>query len=187
MRAELSLIQRRLGVTTLFVTHDQVEALSMSDRIAVMNSGKIEQVGVPRDIYQHPVSEFVAGFIGNTNLIHGTVEELRPDETAVIRSPIGDIVAECRFAAQKSDRITVAVRPEEVGIWESDGVGADLGPNQYNGEVEISLFGGTAVEYHVRSSDDVIKVRTSPRLDLARGARVVIEIPMSACRLVKPA
>ena len=72
MQAELKAIQREVGITFLFVTHDQDEALSMSDRVAIMNQGVIEQCGTPEDVYEHPTSVFAAGFIGTSNLMHGT-------------------------------------------------------------------------------------------------------------------
>ena len=72
MQVELKAIQREVGITFLFVTHDQDEALSMSDRVAIMNDGVIEQCGTPEDVYEHPTSVFAAGFIGTSNLMHGT-------------------------------------------------------------------------------------------------------------------
>ena len=73
MRRDLTVLHKRLGITTLFVTHDQIEALSMSDRIGVMRDGKIIQEGTPEEVYHNPVDEFVATFIGSTNLVRGTV------------------------------------------------------------------------------------------------------------------
>lgn len=78
MRSELKRLQRALGITTIFVTHDQREALVLSDRIAVMNEGKIEQVGTPTDIYQRPSTVFVADFVGSTNLLSGTLQSVDP-------------------------------------------------------------------------------------------------------------
>ena len=77
MQLELKRIQREVGITFIFVTHDQEEALTMSDRIAVMNSGKVEQIGTPEEIYDHPASVFVAGFIGSANLWSGTLDSRR--------------------------------------------------------------------------------------------------------------
>jgi ABC-type Fe3+/spermidine/putrescine transport system ATPase subunit len=80
MRIELKLLQRRLGITVLFVTHDQIEALSLSDRIAVMQRGRVEQVGPPRRLYEHPASGFVRDFLGQTVILPGRVAKLAPGE-----------------------------------------------------------------------------------------------------------
>ena len=97
MRSELRVIQQQIGITTLFVTHDQVEALSMSDRVAVMNDGRIEQVGKPDEVYHDPVSAFVADFIGGANMFEGTVESIEPDGSAILKSGIGSSKgADCR-------------------------------------------------------------------------------------------
>src|SRR5207237_7867349 len=83
MRVELKLLQRRLGITVLFVTHDQIEALSLSDRVAVMNGGRVEQVGAPRELYERPASAFVRDFLGQTVILRGVVKELASDDVAV--------------------------------------------------------------------------------------------------------
>src|SRR6185503_16638404 len=84
MRAELKRLQRTLGVTTIFVTHDQQEALALSDRIAVMRDGRVEQLGTPEDIYDRPGSRFVADFVGATNLLSGVVRDRANDGTVAI-------------------------------------------------------------------------------------------------------
>ena len=89
MQVELKRIQREVGITFIYVTHDQEEALAMSDRIAVMHDGVVEQLGAPEDIYEHPVKPFVAGFIGISNLLPGTVENggVRLDGCALVAAP----------------------------------------------------------------------------------------------------
>ena len=81
MQVELKHLQRQLGITFIYVTHDQEEALTMSDRIAVMNQGNLEQVGTPEEVYNHPETKFVADFIGESNIIEGYIEEM--DEDAI--------------------------------------------------------------------------------------------------------
>ena len=184
MRAELSIIQQRLGLTTLFVTHDQTEALSMSDRIAVMNRGRIEQVGTPREVYLEPASEFVAGFIGNTNLIRGTVVGLPDHETARVRTPMGEIDARRSGAVTTADEVALAIRPEDIDLKEGSDL-PDGDPNRFLGQVDVSLFGGTAIDYHVRSADQVMRVKTNPRRQYPRGTQVILEIPPSACRVLR--
>jgi spermidine/putrescine transport system ATP-binding protein len=118
MQLELKRIQREVGITFVFVTHDQEEALTMSDRIAVMSAGRIEQVGSPEEIYDSPLTPFVAGFIGSANLLPATVEGVR-DRIAVVRVA-GDhaievpIVGAHRFAA--GDAAMVMIRPERIEL-----------------------------------------------------------------------
>jgi len=117
MQVELKRIQREVGITFVYVTHDQGEALTMSDRIAVMNDGLIEQLASPREIYEHPASRFVAGFIGTSNLLTGTaarvgdsaaVIEVSADERIIV--PVRDV------AVAQGDTLEVTVRPEKIDL-----------------------------------------------------------------------
>jgi len=182
MRSELLLIQRRVGITTLFVTHDQVEALSMSDQIAVMNGGRIVQEGAPRDIYHAPVSEFVAGFIGSTNLLQGRVTAI--DATgglATVETPVGELRAPVTGVAVGNE-VNIAVRPEDVVLHRTDRHGAE-GPavaNLLDGTIEIGLFIGVSVDYHVRIDGQVIQARVGSRMKLEPGDHVRVELPADA-------
>ena len=116
LQLELRRIQERVGITFIYVTHDQEEALTLSDRIAVMNKGRVLQVGSPAEIYEHPTSRFVAEFIGESNLIPGEVVEMR-DGMAMVRVSEGVLVS--GRAAQPlttGDRVTVAIRPEKARL-----------------------------------------------------------------------
>src|SRR6185437_14909050 len=113
MRVEIVAIQRRLGITTVFVTHDQSEALVMSDRIAVMNAGRIEQIGGPADIYERPATRFVAEFIGRMNLFSGQVtpeRSVRTSKGLTIAVPVPAEVA-------TGTTVNIAVRPERSRLW----------------------------------------------------------------------
>jgi spermidine/putrescine transport system ATP-binding protein len=117
MQVELKRIQREVGITFVYVTHDQGEALTMSDRIAVMNDGIVEQLGSPRDIYEHPRTRFVAGFIGTSNLLTGTVARVSGDSAVI--EPSGDerIIVPVRHAAMGSgSQIELTVRPEKIEL-----------------------------------------------------------------------
>jgi len=117
MQVELKRIQREVGITFVYVTHDQGEALTMSDRIAVMNDGIVEQLGSPRDIYEHPRTRFVAGFIGTSNLLTGTVARVSGDSAVI--EPSGDerIIVPVRHAAVGSgSQIELTVRPEKIEL-----------------------------------------------------------------------
>ena len=184
MRGELLLIQRRIGITTLFVTHDQVEALSMSDRIAVMNGGRIVQEGTPREIYHAPGTEFVADFIGSTNLIRGTITKREPGGRLTIATPLGQLVATTGIDSD-DDRVMIAIRPEDVSIHrvERHDAGWAERPNICGGQIEIGLFGGTSVDYHVRVDDQLLHARVGSRIELARGDRVQVELPPEGLRV----
>ena len=112
MQVELKAIQREVGITFVYVTHDQEEALSMSDRIAVMSDGLVAQCGVPEDIYEHPAAPFVADFIGISNLIEGTVAD-----SGSVRTVIGETVpCELPEGCDPGDQVHIAVRPEKIAL-----------------------------------------------------------------------
>jgi len=116
MRVELKQIQRQTGITTIFVTHDQGEALAMSDRVVVMNKGHIEQMGSPFDVYEHPASEFVASFLGNANFLEASVVS-RQGEAVQVRLQDGApllVAGGCASSAAAGDRVKVVVRAEKV-------------------------------------------------------------------------
>ncbi len=114
MRDELRVLQRRLGIATVFVTHDQQEALALSDRIIVMNGGRIEQIGAPADIYERPRTRFVAEFLGRSNLIGMTVGEQRGDKTQLVRGGLNIFVP--RQPLSRGAAVTVMVRPESLSV-----------------------------------------------------------------------
>ena len=156
MQLEVCRLQRRLGLTAIFVTHDQEEALVMSDRIAVMNTGKIAQIGTPEEIYRRPVNRFVAGFIGESNLFRA---ELSGDGHAMIA---GGISVEIPRERMPTSRIFgVLLRPELAKLVSGD-VQADT---VLNGSVQETIFLGDSVKY---------------RLQLDDGADLIVRWPLSA-------
>jgi ABC-type Fe3+/spermidine/putrescine transport system ATPase subunit len=155
MRAELKLLQRRLAVTVVLVTHDQVEALSVSDRIAVMLQGRLEQLGTPQQLYREPASVSVRDFVGRTIVLNGTVDAI--DDGAVCVRLSGNDVLACRGGApdglQLRERVEVAVRPEQVRVdveIETDThleqPPAPNPSNQLKGRIEALLFIGDHYE-----------------------------------------
>jgi spermidine/putrescine transport system ATP-binding protein len=151
MQLELKRIQTELGTTFVHVTHDQEEALAMSDRIAVMNGGRVEQIGSPREIYEHPESAFVADFIGSLNALELTIEEivggygvmrLGEDERIVV--PVGS-------DARKGDSLRIAVRPERVQIGPVDGPVID-GGSRVEGTIAEIVYLGMYTQFHVETS-----------------------------------
>jgi spermidine/putrescine transport system ATP-binding protein len=145
MRAELKSIQREVGITFLFVTHDQDEALSMSDRVAIMNRGVIEQCGTPEDVYERPTSVFAAGFIGTSNLMSGTWSQGR-----VTVSPDLSIPAPGHLGSAEGASVSVAVRPEK--IWLSE-----LTPEMFRvpGTIVATTYHGATTQYVVSIGPDL--------------------------------
>jgi iron(III) transport system ATP-binding protein len=185
MRGELLVIQRRLGVTTLFVTHDQIEALSMSDRIAVMDAGKIIQEGAPGDIYHSPVNAFVASFIGTTNLYMGEQDPSpgTPAGRTRLRLEFGHLECPTNPSWQPSKAIVVAIRPEDVVLRpRTEAVAAAGHPNVFDGDIGISLFTGNAVDYYVSLGGTLVQARGGSRVRFKRGDPVLVELPPEACR-----
>jgi spermidine/putrescine transport system ATP-binding protein len=114
MQLELKRIQREVGITFVFVTHDQGEALTMSDRIAVMSQGRVEQIGTPEEIYHSPATLFVAGFIGSANLLPGEVTGLDGDDAIVALQAGGSLRARASAAPGVGDRVSIMLRPERL-------------------------------------------------------------------------
>jgi spermidine/putrescine transport system ATP-binding protein len=150
MQLELKRIQHELGTTFVYVTHDQEEALAMSDRIAVMNGGRVEQIGRPREIYEHPETAFVADFIGSLNALDLTVDEL-VGAYAVMRLDEGQrVVLSVGSGTRIGDSFRVAVRPERVQIGPIDTPGAD-GGSRLEGTIAEIVYLGMYTQFHVET------------------------------------
>jgi iron(III) transport system ATP-binding protein len=152
MRIELKELTRRLGMTSLYVTHDQEEALALADRIVVMNQGRIEQIGTPHDIYRRPRTRFVAGFVGTTNLIEGTVEaQDRGGNRLLIETSVGvkiwaHAAAETVAAKGAGSQVLLSVRPEGLLI----GAAIDRNAGSVtSARLETSAFLGSRFEVHL--------------------------------------
>jgi len=149
MQVEIKEIQRRLGMTVVYVTHDQEEAMNMSDRIAIMNRGRIEQVGRPSEVYERPSNAFVGRFLGEANILDGTIDGLEGD-CATLR--VGGLVllARVRDAVTVGSRASLFVRPERVAI-RLPGAGERSG-NRVEGHVRRVSFLGNIVRYLVEAA-----------------------------------
>jgi spermidine/putrescine transport system ATP-binding protein len=175
MQRELKRLQTETGITFIFVTHDQEEALTMSDRIAVMRKGNILQIGAPREIYNHPKDRFVADFIGETNFLSGTVEG------GAIRLTSGDLVE--APTQGRSGKVTLAVRPEQVRI---SGAGD---PGSLAATVADSVYFGTDTHCHLRLADGTeivarLQSAASGEAGLARGDQVSLRFEAGAAQVV---
>jgi len=173
MRVEVKLLQKRVGVAVLFVTHDQTEALGLSDRIAVMKLGVIQQFGSPRRLYEQPANEFVRDFVGKTILFRGTIVSRDDDGVAVrLDGAQGGAIRALDTAgtgAKPGDAICVAIRPEDLDVTPATG---EAPSGALTGLAEASLFVGERVEYQVRIEGQGTILIYGDRHDRARaGAR----------------
>jgi spermidine/putrescine ABC transporter ATP-binding subunit len=151
MRVELKLIQEKVGISTVFVTHDQEEALVMSDRIAVMDGGRIHQLGTPSEVYHRPATGFVAKFIGETNFLQGHVTAVETGVARVRVSGDRDIVVETVGGSLAGREVAVSVRPERIDIGHVAPAGA---ANVIVGTVEFVTYLGSSASYRVRAWGD---------------------------------
>jgi spermidine/putrescine transport system ATP-binding protein len=163
LQVELKRIQQDIGITFVYVTHDQEEALTMSDRIAVMNHGAIEQLGVPEEIYERPRTTFVAGFIGVSNLMPGEVVSTGTG-TAELRLDAGVTVRTGAAGVSVGERAHAVVRPEKLQLRRANGAAPD-GRASVDGQVESSLYMGTATQVIVRLTDETRMTVLVPNTD----------------------
>lgn len=150
MRVEIKDIIGKVHVTTIFVTHDQTEALGMADRIVVMSKGHIEQVGTPSEIYDQPETEFVAGFVGQPNFFHGRIAAKESD-SIIVDSEYGlKLICLPNLALSVGDLVTVSVRVENMSICEAD----EEPDNCFQGVIYQKTYMGSHMQYHVRLGED---------------------------------
>jgi spermidine/putrescine transport system ATP-binding protein len=165
LQVELKRVQVEVGITFVYVTHDQEEALTMSDRIAVMNQGRVEQLGTPEELYERPRTRFVADFIGTTNLLTGSVEAIEPD-TAIVRLDSGETCVVARGALAVGEPVELSIRPESVVLRPSEAVTGSEPAIAATVE-QVAYLGGN-VQYIVRTrgglSITVLAPKTGERL-----------------------
>jgi spermidine/putrescine transport system ATP-binding protein len=167
LQIELKRIQREVGITFVYVTHDQEEALTMSDRIAVMNRGKVEQFGAPEEIYDRPTTSFVAGFIGVSNLMPATVSgpgRLRLDSGPEVEAETGGLAA--------GEGCAAVVRPEKLRVDTVDRMPQGNGAPSVEGVVESSVYLGTATQIVVAVAEGVRMTVLVPNADEAERQRL---------------
>ena len=183
LRSELRALMHRLGLTTVYVTHNQAEALEVGDKIAVMDHGRIVQMGSPREIYHSPRDEFVARFIGDMNLVPARVRGLENGH-AVLETAFGKIAA--RSAADgptMGQTCFLGVRPEDIRVL---GNGDSRSENTLQGRTIDAQYTGEAVIYTVQVGDVDIRVKAHHSLEIQDGAQVVVDLPTRHCTAVRP-
>jgi iron(III) transport system ATP-binding protein len=182
MRFELKRLQRSLGITAVYVTHDQVEALAMSNRIAVMQDGRIQQEGKPREIYERPDSRFVAGFIGSSNFIEGEVVEVGPEGSYSVRASEGVLRATSAASLPIGSKVVVSIRPEHVGLEAGEPSPSD--DPTWRGVVQTRAFLGESVDHVIAIGRREIRARCNPSLSLPPGSEVTVTFPDTACTVI---
>ena len=187
MRVELKKIQHQLGIATIFVTHDQSEALAMSDKIVVMSQGRIEQIGSPEEVYTHPRSEFVARFLGNSNLLDGRVTARDGTRLRVEVDGIGPLeaVANGAVSPQGGEATRLVVRAEKLHLSERpNGKGAGT---EMSGRIDAVDYQGQAARYFVTVGSQSLQVinpiDTRP---FAEGSQVFVQVRPRDIVLLKP-
>jgi iron(III) transport system ATP-binding protein len=183
MRFELKRLQRELGITTVYVTHDQSEALALSHAIAVMNRGRIEQIGTPREIYERPLNQFVADFVGTTNLLDATVSGT--DGAAGyyrVQCALGGMKALGLEALEPGEKVVVSVRPEDVHLSET----RPQGENVWQGTVDQKVFLGESADWQVAIGERRLQSRVHPSLRIRTGEQVYVHVDPEKCVALKP-
>jgi iron(III) transport system ATP-binding protein len=194
VRVEVREIQRSLGITTIYVTHDQVEALSISDKVVVLRAGKIMAVGAPREIYTRPPNEFVASFVGKANMLSGTITSMtglptsRTGESLVIvETKVGKVRCHLHGAVEmkEGDKALVTIKPENV-VLSADGHQAQEA-NSFPGKVELTSYLGGFSEVVVSVGGEMIRViRNSEDAAFDGGQKVSVAFPEHYCSLLHP-
>jgi iron(III) transport system ATP-binding protein len=180
LRFELKRLQRELGITSIYVTHDQIEALALSSHIAVMREGNIVQLGKPREIYENPQNKFVAEFIGTSNFIQGTVAT-REGQRYAVETTEGRLVLDSGAAVQTGNEVVVSIRPECVGLSTSRPAAVE---NVWTGTVTTRAFLGDAVDHVIAVGKHEIRARCLPSVSVPPGTRVFLHMEVDKLSLV---
>jgi ABC-type Fe3+/spermidine/putrescine transport system ATPase subunit len=193
VRGEIRTLQRDLGITTIYVTHDQEEALSLSDRVAVMRDGRVQQVSTPKTLYERPANRFVADFVGTNNFIPGVYKE-RAGDDVVVETALGPLRARPTPDIPLGDRCVLAVRPENLAL---NGAGSNsvaagnsvAALNSVEGRVRLSAYLGSVLRYDIETVPGlVLKVDVRDPWHhevLPPGGRVRVGFPSSVALMLR--
>jgi iron(III) transport system ATP-binding protein len=181
LRYELKRLQRELGVTAIYVTHDQIEALALSSHIAVMSAGRVVQLGKPREVYESPANKFVAEFIGTSNFMPGTIGA-RDSEHLTVETANGKLYLESAAQMAVGDEVVVSIRPEAVALSTHSSMGAVK--NEWNGTVVTRAFLGDAVDHVVAVGKQELRARANPSVSIKPGTPVYLHLDPAKISLV---
>jgi iron(III) transport system ATP-binding protein len=171
MRTELQRLQQDLGLTVLYVTHDQAEALAMSTMIAVINEGCVEQIGAPREIYERPATRFVADFVGTPNFVSGRVVAIRgEDGSCEVETALGVLRGMSKGGVAVGAQVELLIRPEGISLVPETGDG----DGRCRGKVRTAAYQGDCVDYEVEISGSTLHVRSKPDVAFGQDDGVVV-------------
>jgi iron(III) transport system ATP-binding protein len=181
MRLELKELHRRTGITFVYVTHDQAEAMVLSDRIAVLNGGLLQQYAAPRTLYEQPANRFIADFMGAANLLAGVVEQPASVDGAPGAVGVGNglsLRALLPAGTAKDKALTIMIRPEDIAMTRA---APSLGANVLEGMVVSGSFLGNVVDYAVETEGVVLHVQVSRGVTFEHGERVYLSVQPERC------
>ncbi len=179
MRFEIREVQKRLGITAIYVTHDQEEALALSDRVAIMNRGRIQQVGTPEEIYEHPQSKFVADFIGLSAFIPVRVKGVEGNEAEIVLGR-ATLKAPALDHLVTNQSLLLFIRPDDVEF-----VADSFSENILTGVVRKATYLGNRMDYRIQTDDGVeIRVQADETRRYRTGDSVSLHLPVECCRLI---
>jgi ABC-type Fe3+/spermidine/putrescine transport system ATPase subunit len=183
MRFEIRDLIDRLGITAVYVTHDQAEALALSDRVAVMNAGRIEQVGTPDEIYDYPQSRFVADFIGLSDFIEATLSSVDSgEETVVVEANGLEILIPARPGMSPGQSVLLFIRPNDVELLPAS---HEVGTNVFAGIVGKMTYLGDRSDYRIEVGEGLeLRVQTDGKVRFDEGERVKVHLPVALCRVI---
>lgn len=184
MRFELAELQKGVGITSIYVTHDQAEAMILADRIAILNEGRLAQVGTPTEIYQSPEDVFVASFIGAANILKGKVLEcLRDRGTSLVETDLGiNILCSMENGLTKGDDVMVVLRPHGITIHKKNPKGYY---NKLRGYINTQSYVGDRIDCMVKVADREIHVSLDPHSDFSNGEKVYLTFEHDKCKIIK--
>ena len=181
MRVELRQMQKNIGITTIYVTHDQTEALSMSNTIAIMDKGRIIQKGNPRDIYDHPTTASTAGFIGSTNFIKGEFIRKLEGELRIVNTDLGELVCQGSGKLQPGDNVLISIRPQNIQLLSELTISV---ANNFSGIVREIEFLGEYLDCQVLVGGVQIKVFVTPQTRIHPGEQINVVLPEEFCTII---
>jgi iron(III) transport system ATP-binding protein len=173
MRSELKQLQRRTGITFIYVTHDQAEALALSDQIAVIQEGRLQQFGTPAEVYSRPANRMVADFMGNVNLLPGKIAGMKDGEGEIVVAGSLNLRAALPNGLAPGKIVDVAIRPENIALKRAK-------PGDGHAEVTERTFLGNLNEYQVKLADQFLRVQTHPKEEFNVGEKVDLIVDATA-------
>jgi iron(III) transport system ATP-binding protein len=174
MRLEIKDLAAELGLSVLYVTHDQAEALAMSDRIFVMQNGRVLQEGSPLEIYKRPTNEFVANFLGGANLLEGRLVS-RSGDRGEVETEHGKIACLLATELREGDRVLISARPEEIRIFKE---APSDGANVYAGKIAKLTFLGDCLDCRISVNRQSLRAKLAPELLYKEGEAIFVQLPM---------